>query len=265
MRFKYIASGSNGNSAYVGSDTTSLLVDTGITAKRISDILSADDISMNDIDGILITHEHIDHIKGLGVISRKYNIPIYATYGTIDGILKCTSLGTFDYNLFQPISNSDSFNIGDITINVHSISHDTPDPVCYSFQCDGKKCAIATDMGTYDNFTIDFLKDSDVMLIEANHDIRMLEVGPYPYILKKRILGDRGHLCNEMSGKLIRELLNDHIKGIWLGHLSEQNNFEELAFATVKSELEGNPYSDDVRDFGLEVSSRTMPGRLVEF
>lgn len=264
MRFMSIASGSSGNTSYIGTDHTTLLLDTGISMKRIEEGLRKADRTLHDVDGILITHEHIDHIKSLGAISRKYNIPVYATYGTIDGILTCKSMGTFDYNLFQPVSNSDSFMIGDINVNVQSISHDANDPVCYSFTNEDSKVCVATDMGVYNDMIVDFVSESDALLIEANHDIRMLEVGPYPYPLKQRILSDRGHLCNEASGRLIREVLNDHIKYIALGHLSDKNNYPELAFEAVRQELEDNIYSDDVRDFGLCVAPREKPGELIE-
>ena len=264
MRFMSISSGSSGNCIFVGSDTTSLLLDCGISLKRIEQGLKNAELSGKDIDGILITHEHIDHIKSLGVIARRYNIPIYATYGTIDGILTTKSLGTFDYNLFQPIYNDSSFMIGDISVSANPVSHDAGDPVCYSFVNDNKKVGVATDLGVYDDMIIDFLSESDILLVEANHDVRMLEVGPYPYPLKQRILSDKGHLSNENGGRLIRELLNDHIRYIALGHLSEKNNYSELAYETVKQELSGNAYSDDVRDFGLCVASREECSELVE-
>lgn len=263
MRLMTIASGSSGNSCYIGTDNTTLLLDVGISMKAIQGGLSDIDLSLKDVDGILITHEHIDHIKSIGSISRKYNIPIYLTYGTIDGILQNKNIGSFDYNLFIPISDDASFMIGDILVKAHSISHDANDPVCYTFYSDNKKAAVATDLGIYDDLLIDFLSESDAMVIEANHDIRMLEAGAYPFYLKKRILGERGHLCNEASGKLIYELLNDHLKYISLGHLSDKNNFPELAFETVKQELTDNPFSDDVRDFGLNVAPRNSNGILM--
>lgn len=151
----------------------------------------------------------------------------------------------------------------DITIESHSIWHDAADPVCYSLIHNGKKISIATDLGDYDDYIVHSLRDSDVLLIEANHDIRMLQAGPYPYMLKQRILGRRGHLSNEAGGRLIRSLLNDHIKGIILGHLSEKNNYPELAYEAVKTELLGNEYTDDVREFNLTVAGRNTPGTLV--
>ena len=264
MRLLSIASGSSGNSYYIGSDKTTLILDCGIAMKRIVEGLEFADRDMSEVDGIFITHEHIDHIKSLGAISRKYHIPIYATYGTIDAIAKMSSLGVFDYNLLNPISNDSVTEIGDITVSACSIPHDAADPVCYSFAADGKKISVATDLGEYDPIITDFLADSNAMVIEANHDIRMLEVGPYPYVLKQRILGKYGHLSNEAAGCLIRSLLHKDVKYIALGHLSAQNNYPALAYEAVKLELAGNVFSDDVRDFGLCVLSRTNVGEIID-
>ena len=264
MKLMTIASGSSGNSTYIGTDKTSILLDVGISLRGIDKGLKNADLSVRDMDAIFITHEHIDHIKSLGVISRKHNIPIYATYGTIDGILTTRSMGDFDYNLLKPIKNNGSMIIGDITVNACPISHDANDPVCYNFLSNSKKVSVATDMGVYNNMIIDFLSESDAAVIETNHDIRMLEAGPYPYSVKKRIMGERGHLCNEDGAKLIRDILSDHIKYIALGHLSDKNNYAELAFETVKNELEDNPFSNDVRDFGLCVAPRYETGELIE-
>lgn len=259
-----IASGSSGNCIFVGSDHTALLVDTGVSLKKIEAGLRSIDRSGKDIDGILITHEHLDHIKGLGVVSRKYGIPMYGTKGTIDGIRETASVGQVDTGLFCEIKPDIDFQIGDITITAHSTWHDANDPVCYSMLCGGKKISIATDMGDYNDYIVDALSESDALLIESNHDIRMLEAGPYPYQLKRRILGRNGHLSNETCGKLLLRLLNSHIKNILLGHLSKENNFPELAFETVKGEIKDNPFTDDIRDFHLQVASRTEAGTLIQ-
>ena len=264
MRFMSIASGSSGNSYYIGTDKASVLLDTGISLKRIERGLEKAGLSGRDLDAVFITHEHIDHIKGLGVLARKYAVPIYATYGTIDGIMTTKSLGVFDYNILKPIHGGDTVRINDLSVSCTSVSHDANDPVCYSFASEKKKVSVATDLGRYDEKIIDFITESDALLIEANHDIRMLEVGPYPFMLKQRILGDRGHLSNEAGGELIRAVLNDHIKYIGLGHLSEHNNYPELAYATVKQILADNVYTGDVRDFGLTVASRSECGDIID-
>lgn len=263
MKLMSIASGSSGNCTYVGTDTSSVLVDAGISKKKISESLKDVDMDFEDIDGIIITHEHIDHTRGLGVISRSYGIPMYATRETCEEIAGMSQLGDFDKSLLIPINPDESFNIGDIRIEAHSIWHDAADPVCYSLYNGGKKISIATDMGDYDEYIVSCLKDSDGLLVEANHDVRMLQVGPYPYSLKQRILGKRGHLSNETSGRLLLDILNEHLKAVFLGHLSKDNNYPELAYETVKYELSDNPFTDDVRDFNLQVAGRNTHSALI--
>lgn len=265
MRIMTIASGSSGNCSVIATDNTTLLVDAGISKKKIEEGLRCADIDIRNVDGILITHEHIDHVKSLGVLSRSYEIPIYATAATCRQLTYMSKqLGDFDFELFSAVDVDKSFDIGDINITPHAIWHDAADPVCYTFKNGATKLGIATDMGDFDDYIVEALSDSDALLIEANHDIRMLQVGPYPYITKQRIMGRRGHLSNESSGRLIRRLLNNHIRCIMLGHLSDKNNYPELAYLTVKNELLGNGFSDEMEDFGLTVAPRECPGRLYE-
>lgn len=259
MELFSIASGSSGNCIMVGSDNTKVLVDVGISMKRIKEGLLSVDLSFDDINGIVITHEHADHIKGLGVIARKHGLPMYATRRTIEAIRRDRTLGDYDDSLFYSIRPDEPFDIGDIEVEANRIWHDAADPVCYTFKCQGKKASVATDMGDYDDYIVEKLSDSDIMLIESNHDIRMLEAGPYPYYLKRRILSDHGHLSNERSGSLILRLLNSHIKGIALGHLSHENNYPDLAFETVKNILLDNEFTNDIRDFNLQVARRDCP------
>lgn len=265
MRMMSIASGSSGNCTFVEQNDTVILVDAGISLKRIEEGLNAAERTGRDISGILITHEHNDHIKGLGVLLRKYDIPVYTTEGTIKGISACRNMGKYDGSLFREVGKNDIISIGDIEVRFHPISHDAREPVCFSFHAGSSKAVVATDIGCYDDNLSQFLMNSDCMLIEANHDVHMLEVGPYPYELKRRILGEFGHLSNDSSGKLIKSLLNDHIKGLMLGHLSKENNFEELAYETVKQEISDNPFTDDVRDFRLTVAKRDTFGDIFEF
>ncbi len=256
MRLCSIASGSSGNCIYVGSDATHLLVDIGISGKRTESGLSELELTGRDIDGILITHEHADHIQGLGVISRKYEIPIYATPGTIKAIKECSSLGKMDEALFHEIQEDKKFIIKDLTINPMRISHDAAQPVGYRISYGGKKVAVCTDLGTYNDYTVECLKGMDALLLEANHDVNMLQVGPYPYYLKQRILGDRGHLSNENSGRLLCRVLHDKLKAVVLGHLSKENNLPELAFESVRMEVTmgDNPYT--AGDFDIRVARR---------
>ena len=152
--------------------------------------------------------------------------------------------------------------INDIQVNPFAMSHDASNPVCYTFETDGHKVGVATDLGKYDDYIISKLADSEILLIEANHDENMLQVGAYPYYLKRRILGDKGHLSNENSGKLIRILLHEKMKYVFLGHLSKENNFPELAYETVKFEVEadGNELSKSV---SIQVANREVPSEFV--
>lgn len=257
MRICSIASGSSGNCIYVGSDATHLLVDVGISGKRTEGGLNSLGITGADVDGILITHEHADHISGLGVMARKYEVPVYATKGTIDAIRKTGNLGKIDDSLFREIREDEKFTIKDLTVNPMKISHDAAQPVAYRIGYGNQKVGICTDLGVYNDYTVECLKGMDALLIEANHDVNMLQVGPYPYYLKQRILGDRGHLSNENSGRLLSRILHDNLQAIILGHLSKENNLPELAYEAVRMEINlgDNPYN--ANDFRMMVASRS--------
>lgn len=259
-----IASGSSGNCIYVGTDATHLLVDVGISCKRTVEGLNQLGLTGKDIDGILITHEHIDHIQGLGVMSRKFGIPIYATPGTIQGIKNTKTLGAIDEGLFHEIAADEKMILKDIVVNPMKISHDAAQPVAYRFHYGKHKMAVVTDLGTYDDYTIESLRGVEAMVLEANHDINMLQVGPYPYYLKQRILGNRGHLSNESSGKLLSALMHDGLKAVCLGHLSKENNLAELAYETVRLEITmaENGYKPD--DFPIYVANRSEISEIVD-
>lgn len=264
MKMCSIASGSSGNCIYIGTEATHLLVDVGISGKKTVEGLNQLGLAGSDIDGILVTHEHSDHINGLGVMCRKFGIPVYGTKGTISAIRKASSLGKIEDSLFHVVNADEKFILKDITVNPMKISHDATEPVAYRFQYGTKRMAVATDLGIYNDYTVECLKGMDVLLLEANHDINMLQVGPYPYYLKQRILGNRGHLSNELSGKLLSRLLHDNLKSVILGHLSKENNLAELAYETVRLEISmaDNPYKPD--DFPIYVASRSEISRLVE-
>ncbi len=264
MRLCSLYSGSSGNCIYVGSDKTHLLIDVGVSMKKVVAALQEIDVKPEELNGILITHEHSDHIAGLGVFLRKYGIPVYGTDKTLEAVSQYKNIGKIDMSLFHGFDPEQSFQLNDLWVKPISTWHDAVDSVCYTVSDDNKKISVATDLGDYDAHIVNALSGADAMLIEANHDVRMLEVGPYPYYLKQRILGKRGHLSNERGGQLIRELLNDHVKGIYLGHLSKENNYPELAFEAVKNELFGNPYSNDCRDFNLMVANRETCSQVIE-
>lgn len=251
-----IASGSSGNCICVGSEDSHVLIDAGISGKRIENGLNAIDLKSQDMEGILVTHEHIDHIAGLGVMARRYSLPIYATAGTIAAIRQTSSVGKIDEELFHPIESGKKFIIGDLEVTPIAISHDAADPVAYRVEKGRRRFAVVTDLGNYDDEIVEQLQGLDGMLLEANHDIHMLETGVYPYPLKRRIMGDRGHLSNERSGQLLGELLHDHFGTVMLGHLSKENNYEELAYEAVRLEVTmgDNPYKAE--DFQMFVAKR---------
>ncbi len=263
MRLCSIASGSSGNCIYVGSETAHLLVDAGISGKRMESGLNSLGLTGRDLDGILITHEHADHIGGLGVMARKYGIPVYATRGTIAAMLECGSLGKVDTSLFREIREDEKFTVKDLTVNPMRISHDAAQPVAYRIAYGNKKVGICTDLGIYNDYTVECLKGMDAVLLEANHDVKMLQVGPYPYYLKQRILGDRGHLSNENSGRLLSRILHDKLQTVILGHLSKENNLPELAYEAVRMEITmgENPYH--ANDFPLIVAKRSEVSPVV--
>lgn len=197
------------------------------------------------------------------MLARKYNIPIYATQGTIAAIKSISSLGRIDEQLYCPIEADQTFDISDLRISPFAISHDAAQPVAYRVEHGGSAVGVATDLGVYNDYTVEHLRNLDAVLIEANHDINMLQVGSYPYPLKQRILGNRGHLSNENAGRLLCEILHDRLKTVFLGHLSKENNYEELAYETVCAEvtLGDNPYR--ANDFPIMVAKRDCNSPMV--
>ena len=263
MRMVSIASGSSGNCIYIGSDETHILIDAGISNKRIEQGLNEIGLKGSELDGILITHEHSDHIKGLGVLARKHGIPIYSTKETLEEIDQVKSLGDYPRELFHPICHDIDFSIGDLEVKPFRIDHDAANPVAYRVQNDHKSVAVATDMGHYSQYIVEHLQGLDAILLESNHDVKMLEAGPYPYYLKRRILGDYGHLSNENAGRLLSCILHDHLKHIFLGHLSRENNYEELAYETVRLEITQGDTPYQAADFPITVAKRDAMSPIV--
>lgn len=265
MRICSIASGSSGNCIYIGSERTHILIDCGISGKRIEAGLDGIGLKASDLDAILVTHEHTDHISGLGVILRRYGLPVYATSGTFKAALKAPGIGRIDPGLHNNIRPDQTFTIGDLIIDPFHISHDAADPVGFRIGCGKKSAAIATDMGMFNDYIVQHLLNLDTILIESNHDVNMLEAGRYPYPLKQRILGEKGHLSNESAGLLLNEILHDDLKHIILGHLSAENNYPALAYETVCCEvtMADTPYK--AADLDIRVAKRDEPGHPIEW
>ena len=263
MRFLSISSGSSGNCTYIGDDHTHLCVDVGISGKRMEAGLNDIGLKTADMSGILITHEHSDHIGGLGVVSRRYGIPIYATQGTIGAIRRMPKFKDIPDYLYHEINADQPFTLGDFRIRPIRVSHDAADPVAYRFDNGGSSAAVMTDLGKFDDYTVDCLSGCDALMLEANHDVNMLQVGPYPYRLKKRILSDKGHLSNENCGRLLAKLLHDKLKHIILGHLSRENNLAELAYETVRMEITMADTQYRFSDFPVTIAKRNERSELI--
>ncbi|MCI9209804.1 MAG: MBL fold metallo-hydrolase [Eubacterium sp.] len=262
MELCSIASGSSGNCVMAGDGRSHLLIDAGISGRRIERGLQELGHKTSEMKAILVTHEHIDHISGIGVLARKYSIPIYATEGTKQAVLHTKTVGSIDPDLFHTIVPNETFRIGDLEIIPIRISHDAADPVAYKIRSNGTSAAVVTDLGRFDHEIIEHLRGLHLLLLEANHDVNMLQTGPYPYFLKQRIFGDRGHLSNELCGQLLGKILHDQFRAVMLGHLSKENNFPELAYETVRLEITMGdcPYTGN--DFPIYVAERECVTRL---
>jgi phosphoribosyl 1,2-cyclic phosphodiesterase len=229
-------SSSKGNSIYIESDDTRLLVDAGVSAKQI--VLSLEKINVNikTIEAILVTHEHTDHIKGIKVLASKYNIPVFSTQKTWTKLSQSDIAATLK-NTFEI---DKEFSVGNIKVLAFSTPHDAIDPCGFNFFYGNEKVTLATDLGHINNYLLEKMEKSNTILLEANHDIEMLKAGSYPWPLKQRILGDYGHLSNITSALTIEYLIKTGTKNFILGHLSQENNFPELALETIKSRLRSN-------------------------
>lgn len=262
MKICSIASGSSGNCIYVGSEKKHILIDAGVSRKRIVEGLAQIGILPEMLDAIFVTHEHIDHIQGIPMMVKMFGTPVFATGGTLDGICMRDKQGVVSHDKLYQIYADEAVQIGDLKITPFHISHDAADPVCFTIECKGYKLGMATDLGVYNDYTIEHLSGSDVLLLEANHDISMLEAGKYPYQLKCRILGERGHLSNEASGQLLCRLFHKKLKYAFLAHLSKENNYPQLAYEAVKCQI-WEEMGLNRLPFELIVAKREEPSEVV--
>ncbi len=264
MRLMTIASGSSGNCTYVGTDDTHILIDAGVSKKRIVEGLTRLGIGLSDLSGIFITHEHSDHIAGLRVLTKNTEIPIFASRGTIDGIVSSKGGNEIDKGLLNVIKGNQCI-LNDVVVDAFAISHDANEPSAYTVSSRGKKAAVVTDLGEYNRDIAVRISDVNALVLEANHDKNMLLVGPYPYYLKQRILGKRGHLSNEDSGRLLASILHNKLVSVQLGHLSRENNYAELAYQTVINEIDLAQNGFKSKDFNISVAKREEPSNIIEF
>ncbi len=234
MKFCSLASGSSGNCLYLKAGDTAILVDAGISCKKICEGLAGIGENPCNIKACFITHDHSDHIKGVAVLMRKYRIPVYATEGTLRAIALADKNGVPRELMYKLVPDRE-VGLGDISVMPFRISHDAADPVCYTIKHGDSKLGMATDLGEFTDYTLGHLAESNALYVEANHNKNMLMMGPYPYQLKVRIDSSFGHLSNEACGEMVSRLLTPRLKTVVLAHLSLDNNFAELAFETVKN------------------------------
>lgn len=229
-----LASGSKGNCILLASAKTKILVDVGLSVKAITERLSALNITPDAIDGILITHEHIDHIRGIDVWVSRWQTPILANADTAKALLNL-SKQRLPLKIF---STGEPFVFGDILVTPFSIQHDAADPVGFTFQIGSQKIGVCADLGIVTSSVMRQLQECDYLYIEANHEPAMVHASPRPAVYKQRVLSRQGHLSNEACAQLIRHIFHPSLKHIYLAHLSSECNSTELAFSYIQQQLQ---------------------------
>ncbi|WP_420852996.1 MBL fold metallo-hydrolase [Staphylococcus lutrae] len=256
IRMSVLASGSTGNATYVESDKGSLLVDVGLTGKKMEALFDQIDRKISDLSGILVTHEHSDHIKGIGVLARKYGLPIYAnekTWTRIDK--KDPNIPSDQKFIFNPYETK---SIAGFDIESFNVSHDAIDPQFYIFHNNYKKFTMITDTGYVSDRMKGMIRGSDAFMFESNHDVDMLRMCGYPWKTKQRILSDVGHVSNEDAAHAMTDVITGQTKRIYLSHLSQDNNMKDLARMSVAQILQAHDI-DTVNDVRLCDTDKAEP------
>ncbi|PWG00506.1 MBL fold metallo-hydrolase [Levilactobacillus bambusae] len=241
MRVSVLASGSTGNACYIETDQERILVDAGLSGKKIEGLMASIGRTMNDVDSLLVTHEHSDHRKSVGILARRYpKLNVYANKGTWDAMApRIGKVSLEQENLFAPGTVQ---TLGDIDVESFAVSHDAAEPQFYALHHHNKTFVILTDTGQVTDHMEGVISDADGYLVECNHDIQMLENGDYSWSLQQRIMSDHGHLSNVDGANVLMDVMGNHTKHIFLGHRSQHNNMKSLAHLTVASMMEDNDY-----------------------
>lgn len=248
-RFCPLFSGSSGNCLYVGNADSGILIDAGVSARRIETALTQRGIALSSVRAILVTHEHNDHTAGVRVLQKRHHLPVYASRGTLEGMLKYDAV--HDVQLCHTL---DDLALSDVGVTAFATSHDCRESNGFRIALrDGRTVGVATDLGVVTDAVRDGLCGCDLVYVESNHDVRMLQNGPYPYVLKRRILSDCGHLSNEACAAELPLLLQNGTTRLVLGHLSRENNLPALAHATAFASLQAMGAVEN-RDFTLQVA-----------
>jgi phosphoribosyl 1,2-cyclic phosphodiesterase len=248
-----LASGSRGNSVYISDGDTSLLIDAGLSGIEIERRMKARNLDIKSLDAIIVSHEHSDHIQGVGILARRYHLPVYISSQTLGSA--AAQLGVMQH--LQHFSCGTEFAICNLNIRPFSISHDASDPAGFTIGSNGHKIGIATDLGIATTMVRQHLKDCCCLILEANHDIPMLEEGPYPWSVKQRVKGRTGHLSNESSRELLMDVLHDQMTHVILAHLSETNNTPEKALRVVTEHLQDTHLK-------VSVATQSSAGPIIE-
>lgn len=235
MRIHTLASGSSGNSTLISGGGSHVLLDAGISCRKITTRLQQAGVSPCDLSGLLITHTHSDHICGVTVLARRCRIPIYLSRAAAEDLM--AKAPTLDEELIHIVQPGESFSVGTLTITPFSTPHDASGSMGYRFEAEGKRAAVVTDLGYLSDPVVEALADIDIALVEANHDVDWLRTGPYPYYLQERVLGKYGHLSNELCGQLAIHLARSGTRTLVLAHLSAENNSPQHAWERVSSML----------------------------
>lgn len=263
LRFFSLGSGSSGNCYYLGTKEYGILIDAGIGIRTIKKTLREYGVSFERILGVLITHDHADHIKTVGCLSNKFNIPVYTTDTIHAGILRSRYVQVDSLNSKQVIEKENPFYIKNLCITAFEVPHDSIENVGYHIQLERQTFVLITDIGCFTDTIRQYASRANHLVIESNYDETMLRNGPYPYYLKQRISSGMGHISNNLSAQFIAEIYHKEMKNIWLCHLSQENNHPELAYNAVKdSLLKIGVQSADVK---LETLNRHKASGLREF
>lgn len=252
IKFCSLYSGSSGNSYFLEIDGVKTLVDSGKSGKKIIEGLKTIGEDIKNIEAIIVTHEHKDHVQSLKMLSKKYDIKIVISEGTY--IMMEEQLNNIEKENIITFKTGSKFKFKNIDIKSIKIPHDAADPSAFSFfDCENKKITIATDIGNYNDYILENIKGSDILLLESNYEENILRVSRYPYYLKQRIAGPYGHLSNNKTKEIVEMLLDTNIKQIILGHLSKENNTEYIAYDNIYNVLKS---AKKHKKIGLEVAKR---------
>jgi len=264
LRFQSFGSGSSGNCYFIGNASCGLLIDAGIGVRSIRKGLRNLGLDFENIWGVFVTHDHADHIKAVGPIGEKYRVPIYSTREVHAGIQRSYCVTEKLYTSKKYIEKNETIQVGEFKVSAFPVSHDASDNVGYTIEYKEKRITFATDLGYISDEVSAHLKLADFIVLESNYDVQMLEKGPYPLHLRKRIAADTGHLSNDQTGQYLAENYSEKLQNIFLCHLSRENNLPNVAYTTIQNYLE-NKQIIVGKDVQLTTLERLVPSEIYIF